>query len=79
MNVPSFIDRAHLVDSLSWSHGSFDVQGLDVLPVLLQQGNQKVDGQGNISIQLLFGHVYMSDTSCQTQHLQVEISVVVCD
>ncbi len=43
-----------LIEDLErWTHGGLDVQDLDVLPVLLQQGNQEVnsqlDVQGNIA------------------------------
>lgn len=34
-----------LVKSLRLAHGGLDVQRLDVLPVLFQQRNQKVNGQ----------------------------------
>ena len=37
------LQMINLVDSLRWSHRTFDVQRSDVLPVLLQQRHQKVN------------------------------------
>lgn len=36
------VSNALLIQSLWRSHGGFDVKGTHVLPVLLQQRNQKV-------------------------------------
>merc|ERR1719326_494692 len=46
-----------LVKSDCWSHGGFDVEGPDVLPLLLQQGNQEIDG-----------HVDITDSNGQAQN-----------
>merc|ERR1719188_2229510 len=43
-----------LVKSLDWTHGGLDVETLDVLPVLLQQGDQEVHGQVNVLDQFFF-------------------------
>ena len=58
-----------LEDSLGWSHGAFDVECPDILPVLLQQGHQEVDGQRDVGVQLIWGHGHMPNTGRQTQNL----------
>ena len=37
-----------LEDALDLAHGALDVEGLDVLPVLLEEGNEEVDGQVDV-------------------------------
>merc|ERR1719150_563816 len=39
----------NLVKSDCWSHGGLDVEGPDVLPLFLQQGNQEIDGHVDIT------------------------------
>ena len=58
-----------LEDSLCGSHAGLDVESSDVLPVLLQQGHQEVDGQSDVGVQLICIHGHMADTGRQTQHL----------
>ena len=58
-----------LVQSLDRSHGGLDVETLDILPVLLQQGDQEVHGQVNVLDQLLLGHANIANGNAQTQHL----------
>lgn len=60
----------HLVKSLWWSHGGFDVQRANVLPVLLQQRHQKVGRQMDVLDQFVEGHVNVADGNRQAQHLQ---------
>lgn len=38
-----------LVDAVRLAHGRLDVQALDVLPVLLQQGHQEVHGVHDVT------------------------------
>ena len=51
------------------SHGGLDVETLDILPVLLQQGDQEVHGQVNVLDQFLLGHANITNGNTQTQHL----------
>jgi len=44
-----------LVNSMGFSHSSLDIKGFDVLPILLEEGNEEVDGHGDIDNQLIFG------------------------
>lgn len=54
--------------TLGFSHGALDVEGTYVLPVLLEQRDQEVDGQVDVVHQLLLCHLYV--THRQTQHLE---------
>merc|ERR1712062_101841 len=58
-----------LKDSLGWTHGALDIQGPNILPVLLQQGDQEVDTQHNIADQLIRCHFNMANGNSQAQHL----------
>lgn len=59
-----------LVDSLRLAHGTLDVECPDILPVLLQQRHQEVDGQRNILVELLLRHLRVTHTGGKTQHLK---------
>ena len=55
-------------------HGALDVQVLDVLPVLLQQGDQEVGGHEDVLDELFLSEVDVSDSDTQTQNLlQLEL------
>ena len=58
-----------LVQALRDSHGGLDVNRADVLPVLLEQRNQEVDGQMDILGQVVSRHGNVSDGNTETQHL----------
>ena len=65
---------ADLVDTLGLSEGRLDVQRLDVLPVLLQQGHQEVDRLQGVLTHLLGLHVDVSDHNSKVQVLlQLEL------
>lgn len=56
------------------AHGGFDDQRFDVLPVLLQQRDQEVDGQHDVSQSLIISHVNVTDGNTQAQNLlQLEL------
>ena len=42
------ITTGGLVDTGSRAHGSLNVEGLDVLPVLLEEGHEEVDTQHGV-------------------------------
>jgi hypothetical protein len=48
---------------------TYDSQGANVLPSLLEQGHQVVDGQHDVSDQLVLSHANVSDGNTETQHL----------
>ena len=62
-----------LVEPLSRTHGALDVQRADVLPMLLEKRNQKVDGQVNVLNQLIFIHGQISDGNAQAQYLEKNV------
>jgi len=45
------------------------VEGLDVLPVLLQQGHEEVHGQVDVLSQFLLGHLNVSNGNVQAENL----------
>lgn len=64
----------HLVESLRWAHGSLDGQASNVLPSLLQQTDQVVDRQHDVTNQLVLGHANVSNSDTQAKHLlQLEL------
>jgi len=66
--------RGFLVDTLGLPHGALDVEGLDVLPVLLQEGDEEVDGETDVDDELLFGEVDVADGDAHAEDLlQLEL------
>ena len=59
-----------LVQSDGWSHGGFDVEGPDVLPVLLEKWDEEVNGQVDVENQLVVTHGNVADGDVQTQDLE---------
>lgn len=63
-----------LVEALGRRHGSLDGQATNVLPALLQQRNEVVDGQHDVTNQLILGHANISDGHTHAEHLlQLEL------
>jgi len=62
------LSKTNSENTFGFSHGGFDVKGPDVLPVLLEEGDQKVDCKGEVLKKLVLGHFDMSDGNSQTQH-----------
>lgn len=63
------IDTTSLEDTLGGRHGSLDGQATNVLPALLQQRDQVVDGQHDVSDQLLLGHANIADGDTHAENL----------
>ena len=61
--------RHCLVKPLHWSHGGLDVQGPNVLPVLLQQRDEEVHGKMNVLDEVVFSHADVADGDRQAEHL----------
>ena len=58
------------------------MEGLDVLPVLLQQGHQEVHGQVDVLSQLLLSHLDIANGNIQAQnllHLELDGGLQVSD
>ena len=51
------------------THGRLDVQTLDVLPVLLQEGDQEVDGHEDVLDELFLGEGNVTDGNTQAEDL----------
>lgn len=64
----------HLVDTLGRRHGGLDGQATNVLPSLLQQRHEVVDGQHDVGDQLVLGHADVSNGDTHAEHLlQLEL------
>lgn len=59
----------NLIQSLRRAHAGLDGQAANVLPSLLQQGHEVVDGQHDVADQLVLGHADVSDRDTQAEHL----------
>ena len=59
-----------LIKTVGFTHGALDVESSDVLPVLLQQRDQKVDWQHDVGGNLINVHVNVSDSNGQAQDLE---------
>jgi len=57
------------VDAVDLTHGGFDVEGLDVVPVLLQEGNQEIDRHHAVVTEFIVAHGNVSDGDTHAQHL----------
>lgn len=63
-----------LVKALGRRHGGLDGQGPNVLPSLLQERHEVVDGQHDVGDQLILGHANISDSDTHAQDLlQLEL------
>jgi len=58
-----------LVQTLWWRHAGLDGQAADVLPALLQQGDEVVDGQHDVSDELILRHLDVANCDTHAQHL----------
>jgi len=63
------VGTPRLEESLRLAHGALDVEGTDVLPVLLEQRDQEVDGQHNVGDNLVLVHVNVADSDTHAQDL----------
>lgn len=64
-----------LINVVRLTHGGLDDQGTNILPVLLQEGHQEVNGDGDVLLDLLRGlsDVGNSDTKAQNLlHLELD-------
>jgi hypothetical protein len=60
----------NLVQPLGRSHGALDVETADVLPMLLEQGDQEVDGQMDVLHKHVLVHGHVADGHVQAEHLK---------
>jgi len=61
--------EARLEETLGLAHGGLDVERTDVLPLLLEQRDQEVDGQHDVLDDLVLLHVDVGDGDTKTKNL----------
>ena len=61
--------RLETEDAVRRSHGGLDVEALDLLPVLGQEGDHEVDGEGGVRLDILALHAHIGDGNSQAQSL----------
>ena len=62
--------RVHCsVELVRLAHGALHIQRPHILPVLLEQGDQEVDGQVDVTDQLVLSHLDVANSHSQTQDL----------
>merc|ERR1712024_239327 len=61
--------QLHLVESLGFSHAGLDVETLDVLPMFLEERNQKVHSQSDVLNELILSHLHVTDGHTQAKNL----------
>jgi hypothetical protein len=66
---PSRLSLKCLVNALGLAHGRLDVGRLEVLPVLLEQGDQEVDGHDGVLADLVLSHLGVTDAGAEAQNL----------
>jgi len=62
-------EPSDLVESNWGSHGALDVERSDVLPLLLQQGHQEIDGHVDVLDELIIAHLHVTDGDGQAENL----------
>ena len=66
--------KTSLVEALGRRHGSLDGKASNVLPALLQERNQVVDGQHDVGNELVLVHADVSDGDTHAENLlQLEL------
>lgn len=70
----SRIPASYLVEALGRRHGSLDSQASNVLPALLEQRDEVVNGQHDVTNQLILSHLDVANSDTHAQHLlQLEL------
>jgi hypothetical protein len=75
-NTPNREERNDLVDTDRSTHGSLDVEGLDVLPALLQKGDEEVDATLDVGLDLLLSEGDVGDGNTKAErllHLELDL------
>lgn len=63
-----------LIQAVRLAHGALDVKRLDVLPVLLQQRDEEVDGKHGVGKELVVSHLAVTDSDTEAENLlQLEL------
>ena len=68
-NLIIFFKINSLVETVRLAHGGLDVGRLEVLPVLLEEGDEEVDGEGGVLADFFFLHVDVADAAAEAENL----------
>ena len=60
---------------MTGAHGALDVERTDVLPILLQERHQEVDGKTDVGGQFIGDHRHVADRDSEAKHLRLDESV----
>jgi len=66
---PIIIDLKLLEQALTGPHGALDVERTDVLPILLEERYQEIDGQTDVGCQVVGSHGHVARGNGETEHL----------
>jgi hypothetical protein len=70
----SYPRELNLVDALRWGHGRLDGKRTNVLPPLLQEGDEVVDSQHDVSDEFVLRHVDISNSDAHAENfLELEL------
>jgi len=61
------------------AHGTLEVKYLDVLPSTLEKRDQKVDGQLDVTTELIFSHSHVADGKIHAKHFLHLVFDCACD
>ena len=68
------VQAERLVETVGRRHGSLDDKAAHVLPALLEQGDEVVDGKHDVGDELLLGHLDVADSDTHAENLlQLEL------
>jgi hypothetical protein len=71
---PADAFHSFLIEALGRAHGRLDGQRAHVLPAFLQQRDEVVDGQHDVTNQFILGHADVADSDTHAKHLlQLEL------
>ena len=59
---------------MGFPHGALYIECPDVLPVLLEQRDQEIDGTVDVRCQLVLAHTNMANGHCETKNLGGELA-----
>ena len=68
----SIVSLQGLVETLAGTHGALDVERAHVLPILLQQRHQEIDGETDVGGQIISLHGNVANSDGQAQDLRTK-------
>jgi hypothetical protein len=67
--VVLFVYLYYLADLLNFAHGGLHVEGLHIVPVLLEEGDEEVDGHNGVLSELIRSHTDMTNSDTHAEDL----------